>query len=186
MSAAKLDEYRAQLAQVDAAIASDPGNQEWAKLRADLLEVIELTSELAAVKETAGPSTAVRPEDLRTYSVGEKCQAIFEQDGQWYNAKVVALVDDGYFVTYLGYGNTGQARLAARARLAGTAPARPRLANKRVIPSPPARGRWSRSTITPVQMRRCRRGLHTRTRALAPAAHADARPGTDLRSSSTR
>ena len=30
------------------------------------------------------------------------------QDGQWYNAKIVALAADGYFVTFLGYGNTAQ------------------------------------------------------------------------------
>ena len=35
-------------------------------------------------------------------------QAIFEQDAAWYNAKIVALAEDGYFVTFLGYGNTAQ------------------------------------------------------------------------------
>jgi len=50
----------------------------------------------------------VKDEELRTYSVGEKCQAIYEQDGQWYNAKIVALSEDGYFVTFLSYGNTAQ------------------------------------------------------------------------------
>ena len=50
----------------------------------------------------------MKEEELRTYSVGEKCQAIYEQDGQWYNAKIVALSEDGYFVTFLSYGNTAQ------------------------------------------------------------------------------
>lgn len=101
----KLATYRQQLAQVEAAIAQDPDNQEWTKLRNDLLEVIELTSELAQVKASTGSS---KDHELKTYSVGEKCQAIFEQDGSWYNAKIVALAEDGYFVTFLGYGNTAQ------------------------------------------------------------------------------
>jgi len=101
----KLTQYREQLAQVEAAIAQDPGNREWTTLRNDLLEVIELTGELGQIKSSAAPA---RDGELRTYSVGEKCQAIFEMDGQWYNAKIVALAEDGYFVTFLGYGNTAQ------------------------------------------------------------------------------
>ena len=95
-----------QLAQVEAAIAQDPGNREWTTLRSDLLEVIELTGELGQIKSTA--SVPSREQELRTYTVGEKCQAIFEMDGQWYNAKIVALAEDGFFVTFLGYGNTAQ------------------------------------------------------------------------------
>jgi len=102
---AKLKTYRQQLAQVEAAIEADPSNREWSKLKEDLLEVIQLTSQLAQVKASA---PAVKDDELRTYSVGEKCQAIFEQDGQWYNAKIVALSEDGYFVTFLSYGNTAQ------------------------------------------------------------------------------
>lgn len=104
----KLAEYRSQLAQVEAAISADPDNAEWIKLRADLVEVISLTSELEQVKETAAAGSSKVAQELRTYSVGEKCQAIYEQDGQWYNAKIVALAEDGYFVTYLGFGNTAQ------------------------------------------------------------------------------
>ena len=96
-----------QLAQVEAAIAQDPGNREWTTLSNDLLEVIEqLTGELGQIKSSE--SAPAREVELRTYSVGEKCQAIFEMDGSWYNAKIVALAEDGYFVTFLGYGNTAQ------------------------------------------------------------------------------
>merc|ERR1712070_224923 len=56
----------------------------------------------------AGSSTAAEEQSNVTFSVGEKCQAIYEQDGQYYNAKVVALSEDGYFVTFLGYGNSAQ------------------------------------------------------------------------------
>lgn len=105
----KLKTYRQQLAQVEAAIAADPDNPEWTKLRNDLVEVIDLTSELAQVKaSSSAPGPSQEAEEIRTYSVGEKCQAIYEMDGQWYNAKVVALAEDGYFVAFLGYGNTAQ------------------------------------------------------------------------------
>lgn len=103
--ASKLATYRQQLAQVDAAIEKDPENPEWKKLRSDLLEVIQLTSELAQVTSSTSQGQA---DAVRTYVMGEKCQAIFEMDGQWYNAKVVATAEDGYFVTFLGYGNTAQ------------------------------------------------------------------------------
>lgn len=110
--AEKLAEYRQQLAQVEAAIANDPDNLEWIKLRDDLIEVIELTSEIAETAESAGGSSAMGggAVPLKKWAVGERCQAIFEQDGQWYNAKIVALSEDGYFVTYLGFGNTAQVR----------------------------------------------------------------------------
>ena len=53
----KLEQYRSQLAQVEAAIEADPTNPEWKKLRSDLLEVIQLTSELGD-SGGAGPSEA--------------------------------------------------------------------------------------------------------------------------------
>ena len=101
----KLEQYRSQLAQVEAAIEADPTNPEWKKLRSDLLEVIQLTSELGD-SSGAGPSEAAPAP--QSYSVNDRCQALFEEDGNYYNAKVVALSEDGYFVTFLGYGNTAQ------------------------------------------------------------------------------
>lgn len=112
--AEKLKVYEAQLATVDAAIAQDPSNDEWTRLKADLLEVIALTKQLCEASEEASesnPAAAINT-NLKSYTVGEKCQAVFEMDGQWYNAKVVALAEDGYFVTYLGYGNTAQVDFA--------------------------------------------------------------------------
>ena len=76
------------LAQVEAAIAADPENPEWTKLRDDLNEVIELTSQLEQVQGSSAEHSHV---ETSSFSVGEKCQAIFEMDGQWYNAKIVAL-----------------------------------------------------------------------------------------------
>jgi len=113
----KLKLYEEQLQAVEAAIAQDPTNDEWLKLKTDLLEVIRLTQQLSEVKgEVAatsssaadGASAAAAAADVQSYSVGDKCQALYEMDGLWYNAKVVALVEDGFFVSFLGYGNTAQ------------------------------------------------------------------------------
>ena len=109
----KLKLYEEQLTAVEAAIAQDPTNEEWLKLKSDLLEVIRLTQQLSEVRgevasSAAAVSSAATPAELKSYAVGDKCQALFELDGNWYNAKVVALVEDGYFVNYLGYGNTAQ------------------------------------------------------------------------------
>ena len=49
---------------------------------------------------------------LTRCAVHRRARAPPRSDGQWYNAKVVALASDGYFVTYLGYGNTAQVRAA--------------------------------------------------------------------------
>ena len=57
--AAKLQVYKQQLSQVEAAIEQDPTNREWTKLKADLLEVIQLTSELA--QATHGPRHTLCP-----------------------------------------------------------------------------------------------------------------------------
>ena len=108
----KLRVYEEQLAAVEAAIVQDPTNDEWLKLKSDLLEVIRLTQQLSEVRGEAAISSAVAAAaaatELKSYAVGDKCQAVFEGDGNWYNAKVVALVEDGYFVEYLGFGNTAQ------------------------------------------------------------------------------
>jgi hypothetical protein len=44
------------LFQVDAALTSDPGNEELLKLKTDLQEVIDLTKELLSQSSTSGPS----------------------------------------------------------------------------------------------------------------------------------
>ena len=46
-----LETYKAQLEQVQAALTTDPDNEDLLKLQKDLEEVINLTLELAAVSE---------------------------------------------------------------------------------------------------------------------------------------
>jgi len=72
-----------------------------------LLEVIHLKQQLSEIKGDIATADASEAVSVR-HNIGDKISAKFEQDGLWYNARVVALAEDGYFVTYLGFGNTAQ------------------------------------------------------------------------------
>jgi survival-of-motor-neuron-related-splicing factor 30 len=94
-----------QLFQVEAALTTDPTNEELLKLKVDLEEVIELTRdliktqllELKSAEGAAGSSSVEavtakllaaeqpRPEELcskRDWKIGDKCLAIWSDDGQ--------------------------------------------------------------------------------------------------------
>ena len=79
--AAEAAEYEAQLAAVDAALASDPGNEEWKKLRTDLLEVIALKQQLSAVRnaQTEGADNeraAARCASEKIFTSAPPCAAL--------------------------------------------------------------------------------------------------------------
>jgi survival-of-motor-neuron-related-splicing factor 30 len=80
------------LEQVDAALTSDPSNDELAKLRIDLQEVIDLTKEL--LTQQAGSSSE---SELRDWKVGDKCLAPWSQDrtGRLYEAVIEEVHPDG-------------------------------------------------------------------------------------------
>ncbi len=159
----KLARYSAQLEQVEAAIAADPDNAEWRALRDDLVEVIKLTRQLAHTNKVAAAATASKASSsaaaatseqaanpTRTLKLGERCQALFELDGQWYNAKVAALTDEGYVVTYLGWGNTVkvglvQVRPYRRPNTSGWS------ARTRVSAMHPADGSWREASVVEVR-----------------------------------
>ena len=158
----KLARYRAQLEQVEAAIAADPDHAEWRALRDDLVEVIKLTSQLADTHKVAAAATASkasssaaaamsqRAANATTLKLGERCQALFELDGQWYNAKVAALTDEGYVVTYLGWGNTVKVSLAQvrpyrRPNTSGWS------ARTRISAMHPADGSWREASVAEVR-----------------------------------
>ena len=111
MSEADLKSYNLQMQQVEAALTSDPGNQELLTLKTDLDQVIELTKQLieqqssvaqpqassASVSKEAATSSGsidsesskkkvARPHDhikpIKHWQVGEQCQAIWSKDGQ--------------------------------------------------------------------------------------------------------
>ncbi|CAK9177706.1 unnamed protein product [Ilex paraguariensis] len=129
--ASNLSTYKEQLQQVRKLLDDDPGNSEYADMEKELGEVIALTEELLAtakqndnsgldiqtssdashsLRHSAGTSPYNR--DSRTISdhfdkfpVGTKVQAVWSEDGEWYDATIEALTPNGYYVRYDGWGN---------------------------------------------------------------------------------
>ncbi|KAL3651512.1 hypothetical protein CASFOL_004514 [Castilleja foliolosa] len=90
------------------------------------IEVIELTEELLATAKPsdssvpaiseASPNPRFPESSLHLNSrsdadygdkfpVGTKVQAVWSEDGEWYDATIEALTPNGYYVTYNGWGN---------------------------------------------------------------------------------
>jgi len=106
-----------QLQQVEAALLSDPSNEELLKLKSDLEEVIELTSDLIKTQllESAGSSTEKEvkiskpfhteeePDSpaKKQWKVGDKCLAIWSEDGQYYDATIEEITNDGEEVSVI-------------------------------------------------------------------------------------
>ncbi|OXA58171.1 survival of motor neuron-related-splicing factor 30 [Folsomia candida] len=87
-----LESYNLQLQQVEAALTSDPSNEELLKLKTDLTEVIELTKEL--FDQQSGPGSSYGDES-RSWKVGDRCLAPWSQDGKYYEAVIEEIHDDG-------------------------------------------------------------------------------------------
>jgi len=100
-----LESYYLQLQQVDAALTTDPTNDELLKLRNDLQEVIDLTKELLSSQPPEPSSSAPEPgyslddeeedKDPEDWSVGDKCLAPWPQDGKYYEAIIEEIQPDG-------------------------------------------------------------------------------------------
>ncbi|XP_063047979.1 survival of motor neuron-related-splicing factor 30-like [Engraulis encrasicolus] len=106
----QLSSYKAQLQQVEAALSTDQENEDLLKLQKDLQEVIELTKDLLTQQPAEGGSGAQSSETEThtcSWSVGDKCMALWSQDGQWYEAELEEVdVENGTAaVTFSGYGN---------------------------------------------------------------------------------
>ncbi|PVD31943.1 hypothetical protein C0Q70_07369 [Pomacea canaliculata] len=111
-----LKTYKLQLQQVEASLTTDPENSDLLKLKNDLLEVINLTQELisghrdtSAVsgdqEEFTDETSTEQPQ--YSWSVGDRCLAMFSDDGQYYEAVVEEILEDGACtVTFSEYGNT--------------------------------------------------------------------------------
>ncbi|KAL6478476.1 hypothetical protein MHYP_G00143110 [Metynnis hypsauchen] len=105
-----LSSYRAQLQQVEAALSTDPNNEDLLKLQKDLQEVIELTKDLLTSQPAEGvadaeSSDAAPPKS--SWDVGDRCMAVWSQDGQLYEADIEEIDGENgtAAVTFLGYGN---------------------------------------------------------------------------------
>jgi len=106
----QLNSYKAQLQQVEAALSTDTENEDLLKLQKDLQEVIELTKDLLSSQPAEGGSSTNSSEANTqnvSWSVGDKCMAVWSADGQWYEAELEEVdVDNGTAaVTFSGYGN---------------------------------------------------------------------------------
>lgn len=110
-----LNTYNEQLKQVEAALTNDPSDAELLKLKQDLVEVIELTSDLIrAQAPTASTSDAPEVlEPIRDWEVGDRCSAVWAEDGQYYNAMVDEVTSDGQvMVHFIGFKSAEVTRLA--------------------------------------------------------------------------
>jgi len=108
-----LQTYKIQLEQVEAALTSDPSNAELLKLKDDLTEVITLTKNLIETQTIAiagaREQETVAAEDIpiKQWRPGMECSAPWSEDGQWYNAVIDSITDDGFVaVTFDGFNNT--------------------------------------------------------------------------------
>ncbi|XP_028323611.1 survival of motor neuron-related-splicing factor 30 [Gouania willdenowi] len=106
----QLNNYKAQLEQVDVALASDPDNEDLLKLQKDLQEVIDLTKDLLASQPSEGASSTKEADKAPVkgfWKVGDKCLAVWSQDGQVYEAEIEDIDRENgtAAVTFTGYGN---------------------------------------------------------------------------------
>ncbi|CAG8498494.1 10679_t:CDS:2 [Paraglomus occultum] len=130
MDVDELAQYQNQLDKVDNALQSDPENIELLKLKQDLTELINLTSDLIDAAEPNSPkkspsnttspksqslsspttptsATSSIPVFTRPIQVGDTCLARWSGDGQFYPATVTAIGggDQVFSVVFKGYNN---------------------------------------------------------------------------------
>ncbi|KAJ1703281.1 hypothetical protein LUZ63_003060 [Rhynchospora breviuscula] len=122
--ASNLSTYKDQLVEVRKLLADDPGNSEYADMEKELEEVIALTEELLTTarqneaeqiytaKSPIGGTTSMSQiaSTKQSFSdgkiaVGTKVQAVWSEDGEWYDATIEAHTPIGYFVAYDDWGN---------------------------------------------------------------------------------
>nr|ACU18936.1 unknown [Glycine max] len=123
--ASNLSLYKDQLNQVRELLNDDPANSEYVDMERELSEVIALTEELLATAKqneiSAPPNNAAASPTLSIHNenqlldsssdhqeklpVGTKVQAVWSEDGEWYDATIEAYTPNGYYVSYDNWGN---------------------------------------------------------------------------------
>ncbi|KAH6804276.1 nucleic acid binding/RNA binding protein [Perilla frutescens var. frutescens] len=123
--AANLSTYKDQLQQVRKLLNDEPKNSEFLDMEKELVEVIALTKELLeTAKQNDGSSglvTGISGEaspnlhlsgssfdtasDGNKFPLGTKVQAVWSEDGEWYDGTIEAHTPNGYYVCYDGWGN---------------------------------------------------------------------------------
>lgn len=120
--------YKEQLQQVKMLLTEEPGNAEYKDMKKELEEVIALTEELlATAKQNDNPISAIGTsasisdmpqnsdgtyqyemdtlDEHQRFPIGTKVQAVWSEDGEWYDGTVEAYTANGYFVAFDGWGN---------------------------------------------------------------------------------
>jgi len=122
MDRKELETYQVQLSQVELALAADPSNAELSSLRAELLELVELTeASVAQAEASKAESSARKPKDtgavVQSYSAGEEVLARYSGDNNWYPARVASVGGSTenrvYSVVFKGYNTTEVLNAAA-------------------------------------------------------------------------
>jgi len=129
MSETELNTYKLQLQQVEAALITDPENEELNQLKSDLQQVITLTQDLinaqigvkkededdeleaaakdGGEKEKVKKSRWAEPDPIipvKPWQVGETCQAIYSGDNLYHDAKIEEITADGEVsIKFKGY-----------------------------------------------------------------------------------
>ncbi|XP_059447249.1 uncharacterized protein LOC132178743 [Corylus avellana] len=126
--ASNLATYEDQLHQVRQLLVDDPGNSEYVDMERELKEVIALTEELLATAKQndisgsdMGTSGRVSPSLLQSKGnkmdsgsmsdyhanlpIGTRVQAVWSDDGEWYDGTIEAHTPNGFYICYDGWGN---------------------------------------------------------------------------------
>uniref|UniRef100_A0A7N9IEZ7 Survival of motor neuron-related-splicing factor 30 n=1 Tax=Macaca fascicularis TaxID=9541 RepID=A0A7N9IEZ7_MACFA len=108
--AKQLASYKAQLQQIEAALSGNGENEDLLKLKKDLQEVIELTKDLLSTQPSetlASSDSFASTQPTHSWKVGDKCMAIWSEDGQCYEAEIEEIDEENgtAAITFAGYGN---------------------------------------------------------------------------------
>eukprot|EP00056_Hartaetosiga_gracilis_P019626 m.15198 g.15198 ORF g.15198 m.15198 type:complete len:242 (-) comp7824_c0_seq2:369-1094(-) len=105
-----------QLLQVEAALLTNPDDVALKQLALDLNEVIALQTQLSNATSTAEKGDLTSVGD---WSVGDVCEAVWEQDGNYYSAEIVSFEAGGAtaHVKYTEYGDEGVVKIESLRKL---------------------------------------------------------------------
>ncbi|EJT97924.1 hypothetical protein DACRYDRAFT_24845 [Dacryopinax primogenitus] len=119
MDRQELEQYQAQLAQVNAVLEEDAENEELQSLRTEIVELIDLAQKalaqeaIAAARAKASAAkaaTGVRAIPQADFKPGGDVDAKYSRDGHWYPAKIIAVGGSEsnrvYTVLFKGYSET--------------------------------------------------------------------------------
>ncbi|KZO95021.1 hypothetical protein CALVIDRAFT_538498 [Calocera viscosa TUFC12733] len=136
MDRQELEQYQAQLSQVDLALSADADNAELQSLRTELVELIDLAqkalaqeaiaaarAKASAAKASAGGPRVTPQVELKP---GAEVDAKYSRDGHWYPAKIVAVGGSEsnrvFTVLFKGYSET---EIVKASEIRATAPVQP-------------------------------------------------------------